>query len=60
MRNDMRAHRQNSVVREEERVGNNIPSFGPRDFLLVDEDSHQFRDSKSWVSLYEMMSTAAY
>lgn len=39
------------MVREEERVGDDIPGLVPGDVLLVDEDAHQFGDGERRVGL---------
>lgn len=39
------------MVREEERVSDDIPRFRPGHIFLVDEDSHQLRDSQSRMRL---------
>ena len=47
-------HRQDSVVREEERVRDNFPRFVPGDILLIDEDAHELDDGERRVSIVEL------
>ena len=46
-------YRQNSMIRVEESVGDNLPCSTPRKLLLVDEESHEFWYGKRWVRLQE-------
>ena len=41
------------MVREEERVGHDVPGLIPRKLFIVEEDAHQLRNSKSWVGLQD-------
>lgn len=41
------------MVREEERVGDDVPGDVPGKIFVVEEDTHQLRDSKGRVSLYQ-------
>ena len=43
-----------SVVCEEECVGDDIPGFVPRNLFLIDENTHEFRNSESGVGVVEL------
>jgi len=45
---------ENSVVGEEERVGDDLPGLIPRNVFLIDENTHEFRNSESRVSIVEL------
>lgn len=42
------------MVGEEERVGDDLPGVVPWNLLLVDEDTHEFWNSKSRVGIVEL------
>jgi hypothetical protein len=44
-------YRQNSMIRVEESVGDNLPCSTPRKLLFVDEDPHEFWYGERWVRL---------
>ena len=48
-----------SVVREEEHVGDDVPSSVPRNVLLVEENAHQLNYSERRVSLQPEVRTTA-
>lgn len=47
--------RQDSVVCEEERPGDDVPGGLPWDVFLIKEDAHELRDRKSGVGLVNML-----
>ena len=42
------------VVGEEECVSDDLPGFVPWNLFLIDEDTHEFRDSESGVGIVEL------
>ena len=42
------------VIGEEECVGDDLPGFVPRNLFLIDENTHQFRNSESRVGIVEL------
>jgi hypothetical protein len=43
-----------SVIGEEECVGDDLPGFVPRNLLLIDQNTHEFWDSESGVGIVEL------
>ena len=46
--------RKDSVVGEEECVGDDLPGVVPRNLFLIDENTHEFRNSESRVGIVEL------
>ena len=45
---------EDSVVGEEEHVGDDLPGFVPRNLLLVNENAHELRNGESRVGIVEL------
>lgn len=50
----LKSFRKDGVVCEEERVGDDFPSFVPWYLLLINENTHQLRNSEGRVSIVEL------
>jgi hypothetical protein len=45
------AHGKYCVIGEEERVRNNRPCVIPREFFLIEKDTHELDDGQCWMRL---------
>lgn len=50
----LKSFRKDSVVGEEECVSDDVPGIVPRDLLLINKNTHEFRNCESGVGIVEL------